>query len=189
MASSSSSKRDETDLDEGDLAFVEIMASMGISDFDPLVPCALNDYCRRFATELLSDAKDYASYVNRPEITVDDINLGLKLSDTRVMGVDPKDSIIDNVKDGINKQDMTRALDSPSVLTRYPANMLLNQTQTYAPAWEAHEKLVENTSIVQKNVVLGHSAQGTAMDPKKGFKGMSISGTQYGKKLDSAKGF
>jgi histone H3/H4 len=196
MASSSSSSQNVAGLDSGDLAFVEIMASMGISEFDPLVPCALNDYCRKFATELLGDAKDYASYVDRSEITVDDINLALKLSDTRVMGVDPKDTAIDSLKDKINSQDMTFALDeNQEFLTcRYPQNMFLEQTQTYAPGWEAHEKLVQNASIVQSNVVIGGnstegSTTGNSIDPKKEFKAMSISGTQYAKKLDSAKGF
>lgn len=186
MSSSASSSSS----DSSDAVFVEILASMGIKEYDTLVPVALNDYCRRFASELLCDAKDYASYANRAEITVEDINLALKLSDTRVMGVDPKDTIINNMKNEINKQDMS-PLDAKAAITRYPIGSLLEQTQTYMPAWEANKNtLSESAASKSSNAAVVAANNNITLETSSGkFKGMSITGTQYAKKLDSTKGF
>ena len=55
--------------------FSSILKSMGIQNYDPLVITALNEYARRYAGNLLSDAKDYAKHADRQ------VNCGALLSD------------------------------------------------------------------------------------------------------------
>ena len=52
-----------------DAIFSSILKSMGIQNYDPLVITALNEYARRYAGNLLTDAKDYAKHADRQVIT------------------------------------------------------------------------------------------------------------------------
>jgi len=45
--------------------FVNVLRSMGIQNYDPLVTTALNEYARSYTASLLIDAKDYAAHANR----------------------------------------------------------------------------------------------------------------------------
>lgn len=45
--------------------FVNVLRSMGIQNYDPLVITALNEYARSYTASLLIDAKEYAAHANR----------------------------------------------------------------------------------------------------------------------------
>ena len=45
--------------------FVNVLRSMGIQNYDPLVTTALNEYARSYTASLLIDAKDFAAHANR----------------------------------------------------------------------------------------------------------------------------
>ena len=45
--------------------FTSILESMGIDEYDPVVTTALSEYARRYASSLISDARDYAVHAGR----------------------------------------------------------------------------------------------------------------------------
>lgn len=131
----------EVQYSDEDLPFVDILSSMGIGEFDAMVPVALNEYASRFATELLNDARSYASHAQRKDIVADDIKLALKLSDARVTGIDSMESVVNSVKTLVNQKDLTSLVDEDSVLIRYPKDMLLTRSHTYIPGNEAYPEI------------------------------------------------
>ena len=52
-----------------DVNFASILKSMGIQNYDSRVITALNEYARRYAGDLLSDAMDYAHHADRQVIS------------------------------------------------------------------------------------------------------------------------
>ena len=199
-------------MDESNEGIAKIMRSMGITEYDSAVMNAVDEYARKFAAELLCDAKDYASYAGHSEIAVNDITLSLKLSDMRVMGIDPKDTIINTVKDDINKQDLIDLLDPESVQIRYPSKTLLQQTYNYVPSSDRDKKTsgFDSSSFIKTSGVgninsnnnnnsssssssssnsSNNSNNGMVFDSGGKFAGMNISGNQPVKVLGSATGF
>lgn len=78
LSSSSSSSEDD------DAAMIEhILQSMGIksSQYNESVVLALSEYARRFAAELICDAKDYSVHANKDEIEPSDVKLAINLAE------------------------------------------------------------------------------------------------------------
>jgi len=122
---------------------LRIMESMGIDTelCEPNVAVALGEYARRFAGELMRDARDYATHAKRSEIEADDIRLAIKMSDSHVTGVDPRLQIINKVADDINRKSLESMLPKENVLIRYPLDLqdsLLQRTFTCVPGTQAY---------------------------------------------------
>ena len=78
MSSSSSSALSE------DESIQKLLASIGCVDYDPLVIAAISEYSRRYASELLCDAKDFATHCGREEVDVSDLKLAIQLNDGKM---------------------------------------------------------------------------------------------------------
>lgn len=101
---------------------------------DPSVIAALGEYARRYASELLLDAKDYANHSGRHDISAEDLKLAIRFHDSQVQGTP---SALSNVRaDLINRQPLT---EIPETYTySWPADdHLLVQSHTYVPAAQA----------------------------------------------------
>lgn len=127
--------------------FSDILLSMGITKFDPLLPAALNEYAARIASEILCDAHDYACHAEKTEITVEDVNLSLKLNDNLLFGIDSREKTINELKEEINKKDLVNFVDEDSVLIRYPPDMFLQRIHKYVPGYEAYPMQTESKRV------------------------------------------
>ena len=97
---------------------IELLHSMGVTKFDASIPAALNEYAKRYAAEILSDGKDFSVYAGKKEIDADDIKLALKLSDSRISGIDANIHAVEELKDVINKHSLESLLENPPISVR-----------------------------------------------------------------------
>ena len=117
--------------------FEDILKSVGIDgleDVNTNVPAALNEYAKRLASELLIDAKDYATFASRNDINTSDMRMAIRMHDITVAGA------ASTAKQELNNEiNQTRLPDIPDTYTyTWPENgHLLVQPHTYIPASEA----------------------------------------------------
>lgn len=71
------------------------------------------------------------------------MKLAVKLSDIRVTGIDPLESVVDDMKDHVNKKDLFALADPDSVLIRYPPanNTFLQRGHTFVSGSDAYPEL------------------------------------------------
>mmetsp|Transcript_41914 Transcript_41914/g.102785 ORF Transcript_41914/g.102785 Transcript_41914/m.102785 type:complete len:162 (+) Transcript_41914:183-668(+) len=56
----------------------EILASMGVTDYDPKVSHVLFEFLHRYCAEVCQDATSFQEHANKPELDVDDIRLAIQ---------------------------------------------------------------------------------------------------------------
>ena len=116
--------------------FESILKAMGIEQYDPQVVEALSEYTRRFTSEILCDAKDYATHAGHPELGADDIKLAMKLHDSRTNAIDPRLKFIYDAHEAINSKPLPHIPEDR--LLRLPESNLLQRTFTFVPGREAY---------------------------------------------------
>lgn len=121
--------------------FEDILKSVGIDgleDVNSNVPAALNEYAKRLASELLIDAKDYANFASRNDITARDMKMAIRMHDITVAGA------ASIAKQELNNEiNQTRLPDIPDTYTyTWPEDgHLLVQPHTYVPASEGNNNM------------------------------------------------
>eukprot|EP01040_Poterioochromonas_malhamensis_P005287 gene5287-5670_t len=140
-----SSSAENPSLGDDEKGIIEILKSMGIDQFDPMVPVALNEYARRFVAELLCDAKDYSIHAKKTDLDAEDVKLAIKLSDVKISGVDQSQSVIEEIKAEINKQSLIDFADPNAIMTRYPPDMFMQRSYTYVPGEDAYKEFTSKT--------------------------------------------
>lgn len=111
-------------------SMIDILRSMGIENFDPALPAALNEYARRFASEILCDAKDYSVHACRNEINSSDLATALKLCTTHLTGPEQKEQIIIECRNQINKRSLVDLVNQSAVLHHLPERALIQRYET-----------------------------------------------------------
>lgn len=122
-----------------------ILKSMGVENADALVAPALQEYANRFASSLLCDCKDYANHAGHSDIDVGDAKTAIAMSDTHIMGSDPREKVMLEMQSTVNSLDLAKIADDKSWLIRYPKDVnvldptksLLQRTYTIVPSTEA----------------------------------------------------
>mmetsp|Transcript_31652 Transcript_31652/g.30169 ORF Transcript_31652/g.30169 Transcript_31652/m.30169 type:complete len:202 (+) Transcript_31652:182-787(+) len=159
-----------------DEIFTSIIQSMGIHNYDPLVITALNEYARRYAGSLLIDAKDYAEHADRPEMELEDMQIAVKLSDERTLGLDPRQRLIQGIERDINtgeNRDLLKLLNKESVLNRYPPGAYKQRCYSYIPGIDSFqeearkEKSNNVIPVPQKKRSASSSFHPSNSDPRK----------------------
>ena len=127
---SSSTTRAEID------AFESMLKMMGVDNYDTAVITALSEYTRRFASEILTDAKDYSQHAGHSEIDIADIKLAINLLDSRTTGINNKLKCIHEAADDINSRPLP--LINTDNLLGIQSHDLLRRTFSFVAGCEAY---------------------------------------------------
>lgn len=103
-----------------DKKIAEILSSMGIEKYDPLVVQALRECAHTFAGDVLCDAKDYATHRGQNDVDVSDAKLALKLTQSMNVAVTPLEQQINVTKEMINRIPLSRLVCQDTYGARYP---------------------------------------------------------------------
>ena len=149
--------------------FRSVLASMGMApdSYDPALPEAMSMYSRRFASELMCDAKDYSEHAARADIEVDDVKLAANLTASRVLALDPRQSIANRIAADVNMKDLVQIMDKESALHKLPKQLyenLLQRNFTYVPGSEAYRETEGTNDGSSSSSSVGNS----------GFQGLSL---------------
>ena len=104
--------------------------------------CLQGSYATRFTSEILCDAKDFATHAGRNEIEVDDIKLAIRLHDSRTNAFDPKLKFVLDTQEIINAKPLPHIPEDR--LLSLPENNLLQRTFTFVPGKEAYPEVLDN---------------------------------------------
>lgn len=66
--------------------------------------------------------------------------MAVRLGDVRVTGVDARDSIVNVVKNKINRKDLFSPVDKEAVLIRYP-DSFPQRAHTFVPGYDAYAEV------------------------------------------------
>jgi histone H3/H4 len=105
-------------------SFENILSSMGIDKYDPEVLPALEEFARRFAVDILCDARDYANHAGRSDIDVKDVKLAVKLSGAESATTGELERAVNDAKDQINKIPLGKIIDETVHSIRYAKDRL-----------------------------------------------------------------
>lgn len=134
-ASSSSSATPHVDQSSEEEMFRSIVESMGIKKYDDALLAALSEYARTFSSDVLCDAKDYATHAKRhgTELTEADVRLALKMRDANLTVRKESVAQMAKTREVINKRPLPEIPETPTFTWPEQAN-LLTQFHTYVPS-------------------------------------------------------
>lgn len=134
-ASSSSSVAPQVDQSSEEEMFRSIVESMGIKKYDEALLAALSEYAHTFSSDILCDAKDYATHARRhgAELTEADVRLALKMRDANVTVRKESVAQMAKTREVINKRPLPEIPETPTFTWPEHAN-LLTQFHTYVPS-------------------------------------------------------
>lgn len=116
-----------------DKKIADILSSMGVEKYDPLVVQALRECAHTFAGDLLCDAKDYATHRGQKDVDVSDVKLALKLTQSMNVAVTPLEQQINSTKDMINRIPLSRLVCQDTYGARYPKERFYNKPNIGSP--------------------------------------------------------
>lgn len=121
--------------------FDALLKVMGVENYDPTVLTALSEYARRFTSDILSDAKDYATHAGRSEIDISDLKLAITLFDSRTTGINVRTKCLHDAAEEINSRPLPPISVSTGSRLSLPSNDLLNRAYSLVPGSEAYPDL------------------------------------------------
>eukprot|EP00603_Paraphysomonas_imperforata_P013942 CAMPEP_0114460006 /NCGR_PEP_ID=MMETSP0104-20121206/5512_1 /TAXON_ID=37642 ORGANISM="Paraphysomonas imperforata, Strain PA2" /NCGR_SAMPLE_ID=MMETSP0104 /ASSEMBLY_ACC=CAM_ASM_000202 /LENGTH=180 /DNA_ID=CAMNT_0001632683 /DNA_START=103 /DNA_END=642 /DNA_ORIENTATION=+ len=144
---------------------MDILKSMGVTEYDPAVLVALEEYGRRIATDLLCDAKDFSVHASRKKIDIEDIKLAIMLKDKKKKMASP---LIKAQQDAqINQQELPPFPADGSTIN--PANFPSLQTRpyTFVPGSTAYDNESEATVLPDQEPRSSHHVNNKSGAAKK----------------------
>lgn len=84
-----------------------ILRSLGIEECEPKVLIQLLEYCYKYSTSILVDAKMYAVHCEREKLTVDDVKLALHTKIGRHFVPPPPRDYINEIASQVNCKPLT----------------------------------------------------------------------------------
>ncbi|CAK8690697.1 unnamed protein product [Clavelina lepadiformis] len=86
----------ESSLPKDANTIIAILKDMGVTDYEPRVIHQMLEFAYRYITDVLEDAKTYASHAGRTNISIEDTKLAVQMQlDHHFTGPPPRDFLVD----------------------------------------------------------------------------------------------
>lgn len=99
--------------------------------------------------------------ISLQEMELEDMQIAVKLSDERTLGLDPRQRVIQEIERDINNgetRDLLKLLNKESVLNRYPPGAYTQRCYSYIPGTDAFQE-VGTVARLKGIVVIVHHNQ------------------------------
>eukprot|EP00607_Mallomonas_marina_P011108 CAMPEP_0182424046 /NCGR_PEP_ID=MMETSP1167-20130531/10190_1 /TAXON_ID=2988 /ORGANISM="Mallomonas Sp, Strain CCMP3275" /LENGTH=206 /DNA_ID=CAMNT_0024603545 /DNA_START=140 /DNA_END=760 /DNA_ORIENTATION=- len=148
---------------------IELLASMGIKNYDAVVVRALSQYMRRHAAEILCSAKSYSNMAQKPEIDVLDVIRAIETHDaTSAQRLEARGNEMQELQKEINSCPLPSIPDTEE--KRLPSWGLVARNYSFIPGWEAYPEpkpIIAQTSSEGGRTVTKFARTGSFSSSKK----------------------
>lgn len=161
----------------------QILASMGIDQYEPRLLNALGQYMRRLTEEVLNDTRKYSQHARKAEIDVDDVHTTSQLRDPRNFGLDAKIGIIE-IQRELNAKPLPLPIPEDAHQRLPTGRTHLARNFTFVPGSEAYPESSTSTTDVNKSA----TSKGQGTTSHSGYRGAKKSEEQIKIKITSRLG-